>query len=177
MKYIYIIIAIFTIVSCKKENLYNKSSSINKFDEIIFYRVSAESEMSFLNDTATLNNKKSIQSLLFNSDSDYVLDSLKIAHLDRFYENITVDQKSFSQIAQIFEKAGYPINRASFLMTVCAPVYRDILVFKNNNVKVGYAKICFSCSQNKILIKDSYFVNSKLQYGELKTILDSLAIR
>lgn len=177
MRYFFFIIIIFTIVSCKNGTLDKNFSRINTIDEILFYRISEKSELSLVNETTKLKDRESIKSLLYNNDSDNLIDSLKILDLDRYYRRITVDSKSFSQIVQVFEKAGYPINTASFSLTVCEPVYRDILVFKKSNEKIGFAKICFDCSQNKILIADDQFVNSKLQYEDLENILNNLANR
>ena len=49
----------------------------------------------------------------------------------------------------------------------CAPIYRDIYVFRNNNKIVGIAKICFGCQ-----IVD--FVSEKYnfqRYGECESLI------
>lgn len=177
MKYIILVIAVFMIFSCKKENMDSRSSLSKKFDEILFYRISEESEQSLFDKKYNPTDRESIISLLYQTDSDHILDSLKIPQLDMYYQKFNVDRKSLFQISHIFENAGYPLNKASLTMTICEPIYRDVLIFKNKNEKVGFAKICFDCSKNIVLIEDAFFDNSRLHYGELKTILDTLANR
>jgi hypothetical protein len=38
------------------------------------------------------------------------------------------------------------VDGSSFNMSKCAPIYRDILVFKQKDTIVGLSKICFECN-------------------------------
>jgi hypothetical protein len=53
----------------------------------------------------------------------------------------------------------------STMMTKCKlPIYRDILIFKKNNMVICVAKICFGCHKNLIIGRQ---VNS-INFGEYR---------
>ena len=62
----------------------------------------------------------------------------------------------------------------SFTKNACAPIFRDILVFKKNNKTIGIAKICLECEKfylvgNKVTSNiDSFGENN--EFSDLETI-------
>ena len=177
MRYLILIFTLFVVLSCKRDIVNNDPFSSKVYDEIVFYRIYEKTENSLWNETLNPIDKKTIENLVLKNDYIHLKDSTIISQLDKYFKSFLVDENSYSRITDVFEKAGFPINKASFSMTFCAPVYRDVLVFKNNSKIVGFAKICFSCSQNMVLLEDSPFVDTPLNYSELKIILDNLVNR
>lgn len=76
------------------------------------------------------------------ADSTFVRDLKKIG-----YNKKQVSEQYFPELDKIFS-----YQRAfSLTSTACSPIYRDLLIFRNNNSIVGIAKICFECEQYEIV--------------------------
>jgi hypothetical protein len=54
-----------------------------------------------------------------------------------------ISSNKFDQFNDIFCERQHKENNTS----ICAPVYRDILLFKKGNKIIGIAKLCFTCHQ------------------------------
>ena len=82
-----------------------------------------------------------------------------------------IESDKFKSINEIFVEK----NISNDYAYGCAPVYRDILIFKKNEKIIGVAKICFGCEQNIIIGTKANTVNfgHNGDYGRLKNILNN----
>jgi hypothetical protein len=116
--------------------------------------------------------------LIFDNLPLKLPNSNEIKELEKYYQNIPLDSESAKKITGIFNDAGFPIEKASFeINNICAPVYRDILIFKKEGKITAYAKICFSCYKNYIVLEDNRFENFQIDYEDLDKLLKELASR
>ena len=72
------------------------------------------------------------------------IDSL--VHLN--YSKTELDSAKFDDLRLIFSVTDPPFVNT---YNACAPIYRDILIFKKRNKITGMAKICFECEQHYIV--------------------------
>ena len=85
--------------------------------------------------------------LLVRGVVNKISDTLILSDLESLgYKKKFLNSNKFSEIDKIFCKRKH----REVLYTSCEPVYRDILVFKNQNQIKGVANICFNCGQNII---------------------------
>jgi hypothetical protein len=166
------LLTLLLIISC--QSIDNRPSLFSNSDEINFYRVKKESENLFGNDSIEV--PKVFTKILLDNEPKKLPNSNEILLLEKYYQKIPLNPESTKKIVEIFTDAGFPINNASFnVSSICAPVYRDILVFKNEGKVIAYAKICLSCYKNYIVLEKNNFENFKLNYENLHLLLDSLA--
>ncbi len=174
MKNAILLLSFFLIISCQSVD--NRPSIFSNSDEISFYRVKSESENLFGKDSIEV--PKVFTKILFDNEPLKLPNSNEILHLEKYYQKIPLNSKSTEKITEIFNDAGFPINNASFgVSTICAPVYRDILVFKKDGKVTVYAKICLSCYKNYVVSEKKHFENFQINYEDMNILLDSLAKR
>jgi len=167
-----ILLSLFLFISCQSFD--NRPTVFSNSEEINFYRVKEESENLFGNDSIEV--PKVFTKILLDNEPHKLPNSNEILHLEKYYKKIPLNSKSTEKIVEIFNDAGFPINNASFgVSSICAPVYRDIIVFKNEGKVTAYAKICLSCYKNYIVLEKNNFENFQLNYESLHPLLDSLA--
>ena len=83
-----------------------------------------------------------------------LIDSLKFSKLEKInFRKKTISSNKFDDLQDIF----YSETCSPFTQKACAPIYRDIYIFKNNSTVVAIAKVCFEC---EIL----YYVDSKSKW-------------
>ena len=166
------LLSLFLIFSC--QSIDNRPSVFSNSDEINFYRVKEESENLIGNDSIEV--PKVFTKILLDNEPIKLPNSNEILHLEKYYKKKSLNSKSTEKIIEIFNDAGFPINNASFgVSSICAPVYRDILVFKSEGKVTAYSKICLSCYKNYIVLEKNNFENFQLNYENLHPLLDSLA--
>lgn len=64
-----------------------------------------------------------------------------------------LDTTHYKKISRVFSKEMHDERNA----TSCMPIFRDILIFRNNNEINGIAKVCFDCGQVFIIKSDTSF--------------------
>ncbi|MDY3338011.1 hypothetical protein PG279_02330 [Riemerella anatipestifer] len=63
------------------------------------------------------------------------------------FKKMEIKSQDFSKINQIFVEK----SERDGVALACAPIYRDILIFKKNKKIIGFVKICFDCKQSDII--------------------------
>lgn len=101
-----------------------------------------------------------------NFDSNFVLVLKELKYLEA-----SVDTSKFKKLLDIYRSKT---DIDFFGTKKCAPVYRDIIVFKKENKIMGISKICFECDMdytidNKGNLKESLVESDFLK---LKSILE-----
>ena len=143
---IFVVFCVLVInVNCKNKNSDKKLESFN-FDKVEHYSTDDNSSISISIDKKHYENldeseKKYLKILesnlsAKNSDTTFVseLQNLK-------FKKVTIAKLNLNKYKEIF--ASQFCNEVQ--ENACAPIYRDIYVFRNNNKIVGIAKICFEC--------------------------------
>ncbi len=172
MKKITLLLAIFSLISCKSVD--NSIFTINENSELNFYRVTDKSENLFGQDSVVV--PKFFEELMFESLPEQLPTESEIKSIEKFYKKIDLNKKSKMEIAEILNEADFPISKATFeLGNMCAPVYRDILIFKEKGKVTAFAKICLSCYKNYVILGENQFVNTEIKYEEIHKLLDNLA--
>ncbi|WP_396141098.1 hypothetical protein [Flavobacterium sp.] len=172
MKYFILLLTITSLLSCK--SIEEPTFVFKENNEITFYRVTEKSENLFGQDSVKV--QKFFEELMFESIPAKLPTDNEIKAIEKYYKKVELNKKSKIKIAEIFNNAGLPINKATFeIGTICAPVYRDILVFKEDGKVNAYAKICLSCYKNYIVVENNQFINAEIKYKEIHKLLDSLA--
>lgn len=189
MKKIFILLIVFAITSCKKQQSVDEeprdyTQEVNAiitqdkpffdFDEIVHYEFPlSETEFLKLMQTKNKTEKEKQLSLFFSDEcpkTQQEIDSFcKVIEL--FKENKEVIAPNYTtEMRQLFsEKKCNDILRAS-----CAPIYRDIFIFRKKEKNVGIIKLCFDCSlsiaSNDKAIIDCFGMNG--EFVKLRKILD-----
>ncbi|WP_298393489.1 hypothetical protein [Flavobacterium sp.] len=172
MKYLILIVTSILLFSCK--SVEEPTFVFKDNNEITFYRVRENSENLFAQDSVEV--PKFFEELLFTSVPTNLPTENEIKEIEKYYKKVALDKKSTIKLTAIFNEAGFPINTANFAtVKICAPVYRDILIFKEDGKVNAFAKICLSCYKNHIIIEKNQFSNAQIKYKELHKLLDSLA--
>lgn len=160
------------MISCQSVD--NRKSIFSESDEVDFYRVKEESEN--LLDKDSIWEEKVFTKLLFENEPTGLTNFKEIPYLEQYYHKIPLSAVSAEKITEIFNDAGFPINKASFsLSSICITVYRDILVFKKEGKVTAYAKICLSCYKNYVVLENNNFEDFQINYEDLHKLLDNLA--
>lgn len=192
MKILIPLLLIFLAISCKKEessshesmdDFYRYMEDINKkitqskpffdFDEVIHYEfpISAQ-EYEDLILADTLSEKGKLLSIVFH-DACPVTQEEKIKFKEILEsvdkEMSTINSKYYEELNRVFSEKKCDDMR----INSCAPIYRDIFIFKKNKKETGIAKICFECQlfsiSNKEAITDCFNQNGEL--SRLKKII------
>lgn len=121
-----------------------------KFNEIVYYHTDLSEQ-----DIFNIKQKKEITPLekllvhtTFNEHSGNIKDTLFVSHLeDAGFVSKDISKAKFSLLQEIFKFKEHVSDETS----ACEPLYRDILIFKQNGSVVGIAKLCFRCGQHDIV--------------------------
>lgn len=185
MKIVVPFLLMFLAISCKKEessshesmdDFYRYMEDINKkitqnkpffdFDEVEHYEfpISAQ-EYEDLILADTLSEKGKLLSIVFH-DACPVTQEEKIRFKETLEsvdkEESTIKPKYYDELNRVFSEKKCDDIRVNS----CAPIYRDIFIFKKNKEEIGMAKICFECQlfsiSNKEAIADCFNQNGEL---------------
>ena len=192
MKILIPLFLVFLAISCKKEesssqestdDFYRYMENVNKkitqnkpffdFDEVIHYEFpisSQEYEDLILADT--LPEKSKLLSIIFHNacpvtQEEKIKFKEALEAVDK--EESTIKPKWHDELNSVFSEKKCDDMRVNS----CAPIYRDIFIFKKNKKEIGMAKICFECQlfsiSNKEAITDCFNQNGEL--SRLKKII------
>jgi len=177
MKIIKIINTLFylTLITSCNTKIDNKNNSYFYFDELEYYHkdISDNDVLSEYKKSELPNYDKDYLKILENEYPINLNDSLFIQKIIKFgYKKKKVEKSNINQINQIFSKK----KCTKLTANGCIPIYRDILIFKQNGKTVGVAKVCFDCNM-------AYIIGSKQNwdyfgecgdYEKLKKILKQI---
>ena len=167
VKYQIVLLLVMALVSCKKENSVtinntkentiklkkDKKGNFFVFDEVVYY-------FKDINPNELFKNYKKPEF------KDKQSDLYKYMQIVEGYYPEELNEQNFVKDLSDFEYKKIDINSSDFLALnsifrevkcddgfamACTPVFRDILVFYNNNKIIGIAKICFGCRQDYII--------------------------
>lgn len=158
---------LFVIASCEKQPEL-------QWDEIDFYRISEKATHELHTIETRGKDSKALEELLY-FNNPVTLNELNVIVLEKKYTQYELNENQMKELSKYFVHYDYAIQKASFAFTaLCAPVYRDILVFKKNQKIVGVAKVCFGCTQNYLLFGETGMRDVSLDYTGLEKDLDQL---
>ncbi len=142
------------------------------FDNIEHYYINISEDKVYNPDSVQNKTEKQKRRLdiLTNSRPLEVLDTLAFSNLERLnFKKNKIEREKFSEIKNIFSNRKHELPE----YLACAPIFRDILIFKNQNKIIGVTKICFTCNQKLIIgaPPSSSEAFGQKDYQILKTIL------
>jgi hypothetical protein len=161
-----------------KENIAQKTKQTEKgnvffdFDEVDFYNIDFDEGRSIelIRNREKSNVDKLKYEIILGETPENIGDTAfvkQIKDIGFVYKKIENDK--FKSINKVFVEKNISDDYAF----ACAPVYRDILIFKKKGEIIGIAKICFSCQQNIIIGTKANTINfgHNGDYGRLRRIL------
>ncbi len=161
-----------------KENIVQKNKQTEKgnvffdFDEIDYYNIDFEEgrAIELIRNREKSNIDKLKYEIILDETPENIKDTDFLKHIKEFgFIHTKIQSDKFKSINTIFIEKNISDNYA----LACAPVYRDILIFKKKGEIIGIAKICFSCQQNIIIGTNANTANfgHNGDYGRLRRIL------
>jgi hypothetical protein len=146
-KHLLILISIL-FIGCNqadKKNEIQKNTSYQffEFDEIDHYQVEITvREYLDINTQDQTPDETKFLGILNGNYPESINDKSFLKYLQKFYpKKRKIDSNKFKAIANIYTEKKHK----NPMFAACDPLYRDILIFKKNNVITGISKICFEC--------------------------------
>jgi hypothetical protein len=136
---------LITTINCTNKNSEKKLELFN-FDKVEHYSTENKSSIfSSINKKRYKNldeNEKKYLEVLENNLPEKNGDTTFVVELQNLnFKKVTSEKSNIKKYKEIFSSEF--CNKMQ--ENACAPMYRDIYVFRNNNKIVGIAKICFEC--------------------------------
>jgi hypothetical protein len=165
MKTFYLL-ALIVLASCADHSSKEQSKVFVQPDHIDHYRLAINDKALsaiFKNENIS-NSERRLAEILHHNDPTSIADSLFISEMEAmpYFTKTKVDKKLAQKIMHSFV-AEETLMSASIgiTMTLCAPTYRDILVFRNHSKIVGMAKVCFACNHVHLVGNETKSVEVK----------------
>ncbi len=165
-KSITIIILVFLCLSCSQK----KGEYFFDFDKVEYYSLNID-EMELISTLDSPRELTEIQkleaSIVFDDYPESILNTYFITEIGKYdFIKYNVESIFHSEIKEIFKERC--ITQGEF--TSCAKIYRDILIFKNDNRLAGICKICFECNDAYFLGTESNTINfgNNGEFSDLK---------
>lgn len=140
IKLITFLLSIIVLTSCSKPN----SSFI--FDKVEHYKDSGNNSLYETVYQKTFENftilEKKYLEIIEKELPQKISDTSFIADLERLhFKKSIIKSNRFDELREIFN----PKACSEYKKSACAPIYRDIYIFKNKSKVVAIAKVCFEC--------------------------------
>ncbi|MDF2438494.1 MAG: hypothetical protein K0Q95_2870 [Bacteroidota bacterium] len=143
------------------------------FDKIEHYYLNISEDKVYNPDSIndkTEKEKRKLDLLTNLASPQKLADTSEFANLESFdFTKAEVPSAKFDLINGLFCEKTHENAQYS----ACAPVYRDILIFRKDAKIVGMAKICFTCDQHVIVgtTRNTEEFGQSGDYDKLKNIL------
>lgn len=136
---------LITNINCKNKNSEKKLELFN-FDKVEHYSTENKSSIFSSIDKKHYENlnesEKKYLKILENNLPAKNRDTSFVSELQNLnFKKVTSKKSNIKKYKEIFSSEFCNEMQEN----ACAPIYRDIYVFRNNNKIVGIAKICFEC--------------------------------
>ena len=151
MRSIYLL-GLMLCLSCSNKNHVSDEVLVNKPDQIDYYRlaVSDKELVAIFNNENMSSKERRLAEIMHHDAPTTLADSAFVADMDNapYYVKFKLDKDLHDKILQSFV-SHETFFSANFVATtkLCAPTYRDILIFRKESKITGFAKLCFACSQ------------------------------
>jgi len=160
-----IVIIFLTTISCKVETERTTEVTDCKpyftFDKVEYYSILIREDSVFdleQKESKTIEENRLIELLIGNAPED-ISDTSKLLNLEILgFKKREIQKNKFDELDKIFCERKHTQE----IYTTCIAVYRDILIFKNINKTIGFARLCFDCGDSIITGTDL----NKLAFGQ-----------
>lgn len=176
MKTIYLL-SFMLMLSCSKKKEHEGDLVFQKPDQIDYYylAVSDKDLQAIFQKENMSRYERQLAEILHHDEPTSVTDTTFITEMEvmPYYLKAQVAKNKHDDILKTFSPHD-EITSACFAscITLCALTYRDVLVFRNKSKIVGFAKVCFECSQTHFVADHSETVH--VDYKSLKKTLEKL---
>lgn len=164
--------------SCYDAKAPDQHQVFGRVDQVDHYQLNVpekELEHIFTNENISMDERR-LTEIIHHKDPRHIEDSAFVAELDAtpYFTKKTFDPKFNQKVLQAFE-LDEPFLSASFkpVSRLCAPMYRDILVFRSNKKLTGLAKLCFECDEAHLVAETPKSKKIKTNYPELRKVLNA----
>lgn len=169
LKHLCLMLLTLTALSCHKQELGNYYFD---FDSVDHYSIvlNHQNFSSLSAISGSTKNKKLKEDLVYNGIPSSLKDTIFISKLNRLgYEKKVLNESKLDSINELFRFKTHKETKA----LSCAPVFRDILIFRKNGKVEGMAKICFECNQSLVIgtSENTSEFGQSGDYGKLWRIL------
>lgn len=121
-----------------------------QFDNIDHYKINiSDNDLNILLSKENKSDKENDLVLLLSED--FIDDNKNelVTHLNELYPyKQKINEPKISELKAIYH------NSFNFSKSKCIPVYRDILIFKQDDSILGISKICFDCNMQYTIKND-----------------------
>jgi hypothetical protein len=152
--------SLILLASCKYKHF--------QFDDVDHYRstITDDKFSSLIRKENKSEHERKFESLLTGNYLDDT-DEMFVANLNKFYTRTSkINDDEISAIEEIY------YDGFNFMKSKCIPIYRDILIFKQNDTIVGISKICFDCDMNYTVDKNG--IKKEFDNADYKSLSDIL---
>lgn len=175
MKVFYLLALIFC-VSCSKNIKQDDHLVFKSANQIDYYRLSvSDKDLSNIFKRENLSrHDRRLAEILHHDEPTTIADSLFISEMEQtsYFTKTRIDKNLNTKILETFAPSETMLASFAPIEPLCAPTYRDILVFRDNSKITGFAKVCFECSQTHVVGEQSEGV--EIDYRTLNKILTEL---
>jgi len=176
MRYISTFLLCIVLISCneKKNTSVNQDQPFFHFDQIEYYHTNiAKKDLQAIEiKQDKTREEQALLQILTGNVPVSIKDTLFIKNMEILgFEKDSIDHKLHSKISHLFSKR----EPSKPVTPTLGSNFSDILIFRENNIIVGMAKISFDCMKHQMIgerYNDSNFGQSG-EYKELEEILKS----
>jgi len=171
MRILFYLLVCISVISCKSEK-----KPFLDFDQIDYYCVSISDEMeSNMYDKKRTFEEETFLKILHGDISINLKNDSLVKQIEstNFFKLIEIPAKLNKEVSQCFLSNSYSQASLFSVSTICAHIYRDILIFKKDKKIVGVVFVCFSCYGIIYHSKNGY-ERIKINFVELEKVLNKL---
>ena len=165
------------LLSCSDQKKFDDNVVFHIPDHIEHYRLNvSDGELSDIFKRENISRQeRRLAEILNYDDPTCVSDSLFISDIESipYFTKTSLNKKHTPKVLEAFVPNNSFLSSSSAKPnSLCVPIYRDILVLRENKKVIGYAKICFECSKTHLVghKSENVFVN----YDSLQKALMAL---
>ena len=141
-----LLFCIILTISCNKRT--ENNMNYFDFDELESYHKEISTDDITKQHEKMIDHHNNVTFKILEEEYPKIINDSFINELIKFdYKKKIISNSKYKDINMFFSKR----NCDEFKKSACAPIYRDVLIFKKNDEIIGIAKICFRCETGYII--------------------------
>lgn len=145
---LFILLIGIAFVGCSADDESQTDKQYFDFDKIIHYKFEiTDDEVSNLYELESLRDSL-LNNILIQDGKEDITDTLFFNSLENLSTTKTIiDTLLYKDYRNIFKEKRHP----NPMWESCIATWRDIIIFKKEELTIGIAKICFDCQRSRII--------------------------